>query len=196
MVRVGVVGVDADRRAVRRLRLGGPPLRAQHHAEVVVRVRVLRVERDRPLGTRRPPRRAAGSPAGRCRGCCASRPGRARARGCARSARQPRRRGLAVARARPSSAARRHARARARGCSGRSPRPPRAARPAGARSRPRAPRRGSAPGRQRGSPPYDYPDLFDLRSYLKCRPAASDPSGFCGLYSRSTFANDSVTVSA
>ncbi len=34
-----------------------------------------------------------------------------------------------------------------------------------------------------------YPSLLPLMSYLKWIPASSDPSDFCGLYSRSTFAN-------
>ena len=40
-----------------------------------------------------------------------------------------------------------------------------------------------------------YPSLFALRSYLKWRPASSEPLGFCGRYSRSTFANARVTDS-
>ena len=35
----------------------------------------------------------------------------------------------------------------------------------------------------------DYPTLLPLMSYLKWTPASSDPSAFCGLYSRSTLAN-------
>ena len=35
----------------------------------------------------------------------------------------------------------------------------------------------------------DQPSLFALMSYLKWIPASSDPSAFCGLYSRSTLAN-------
>ena len=34
-----------------------------------------------------------------------------------------------------------------------------------------------------------YPSLLPLMSYLKWIPASSDPSAFCGLYSRSTLAN-------
>ena len=49
VVRIGVVGVDADRRSIRRLRVGDASLRTQDDAEVVVRVRVLQVERDSPL---------------------------------------------------------------------------------------------------------------------------------------------------
>ena len=41
-----------------------------------------------------------------------------------------------------------------------------------------------------------YPSLLPLMSYLKWSPASSDPSAFCGLYSRSTLANCSATLSA
>ena len=41
----------------------------------------------------------------------------------------------------------------------------------------------------------DYPPLLALRSYLKWMPASRDPSAFCGRYSRSTLANARVTVS-
>src|SRR4051794_26028569 len=41
-----------------------------------------------------------------------------------------------------------------------------------------------------------YPSLLPLMSYLKWIPASSVPSDFCGLYSRSTFANCSPTFSA
>src|SRR5258705_4851544 len=34
-----------------------------------------------------------------------------------------------------------------------------------------------------------YPTLLAFRSNLKCRPGSSDPSGRCGVYSRSTWAN-------
>ena len=41
-----------------------------------------------------------------------------------------------------------------------------------------------------------YPSLLPLMSYLKWSPASSAPSGFCGLYSRSTLANCIATFSA
>ena len=41
-----------------------------------------------------------------------------------------------------------------------------------------------------------YPTLLAFRSNLKCSPSSSDPSGRCGLYSRSTLANFRLTDSA
>ena len=42
----------------------------------------------------------------------------------------------------------------------------------------------------------DYPSLLALKSCLKWMLASRDPSAFCGLYSRSTFANDKLTCSS
>ena len=133
VVRVRVVGIDADRGSIRRLRLDDPSLRPEHHAEVVVRVGVLRIECDRALVRARSPRPARADPAGRSRGCCASPPARARARDFARSARRPR----SLSRLLMGEHARevqrvRHGRARLRGCCGRSPQRPPTARSAAA----------------------------------------------------------------
>ena len=43
---------------------------------------------------------------------------------------------------------------------------------------------------------HHYPTLLAFRSNLKCSPGSSDPSGRCGLYSRSTLANFRLTDSA
>ena len=49
MVRVRVLGIQVNRSSISLLRLHHPSLRPEHHTEIVVRVGVLRVERDRAL---------------------------------------------------------------------------------------------------------------------------------------------------
>ena len=142
VVRVRVLGIDANGGSIRRFGFDHLALCPQDHTEIVVRVGMIRIERDRALGTRRSLRPARVDPAGRSPDCCASPPARARARGSSRSARPPARSAPADGRALLRNATRRHSRARRRGCCGRCPPRPPTARSAAARWRSRSLRPG------------------------------------------------------